>query len=283
MERLRELAGGTPALGKNAAVVGDPGDRRLVDRMRARLEAGYWPRVHCMLLVSLSAAAAFLTSVVLMLLRIDSLAIRYGAAAVAGYLTFLGLLRTWVRWKWSRVSFDGSGLDPGDVIGNVDLPLPSLPRGGVNFAGGGGRSGGGGASGVWDSAVKSVTPVKSGGGGGKGGGWGLDLDGDDLFWVIVALAAAFSGAIAIGYVIWIAPTLLAEAIVNGAVAGKVYHGLQKRDHQFWTEQTFKRTIVSGVIVIVCAVVAGYACNRIAPEARSIGGVWAHLHAGHAGE
>src|SRR5262249_17903381 len=139
------------------------------------------------------------------------------------------------------------------------------------FGGGGGRSGGGGGSGAWDSAAKS-----GGGGGGKGGGGGLDLDGDDLFWVIVVVVAAFGGAIAIGYVIWIAPTLLAEAIVNGAVAGKVYHGMQKRDHEFWTDQIFRRTIVSGVVVIVCAIVAGYALNRIAPEAHSIGGVLAHL-------
>jgi len=260
------------------AVVDGATETRLVERMRARLEAGYWPRVHCMLLVSLSAAAAFLTSVLLMVLQIRWMAVRYGVAAVAGYATFLFLLRTWVRWKWSRASFasdsDG-GIDPGDLIGNVDIPMPSLPHGAANFASGGGRSGGGGASGVWDSAVKSVSPAK-GGGGGKGGGWGLDLDGDDLFWVIVAVVAAFGGAVAIGYVIYIAPTLLAEAIVNGAVAGKVYHGMQKRDHEFWTEQIFKRTIVSGAIVIVCAVVAGYAFNRIAPEAVSIGGVWAHL-------
>jgi hypothetical protein len=120
-----------------------------------------------------------------------------------------------------------------------------------------------------------VTP-KSGGGGGKGGGGGLDLDGDDLFWLIVVVVAVCGGAIAIGYVIWIAPTLLAEAVVNGAVAGKVYHGMQKRDHEFWTEEIFKRTIFSGIVVIVCAILAGYAFNRIAPEAVSVGGVFAHL-------
>jgi hypothetical protein len=32
----------------------------LVERMRGRLEAGYWPRVHCLLLVGLASAAAFL-------------------------------------------------------------------------------------------------------------------------------------------------------------------------------------------------------------------------------
>src|SRR5213075_1822111 len=108
------------------------------------------------------------------------------------------------------------------------------------------------ASGSWGSAPNA--PVARSGGGGKSGGWSLDLDGDDLFWLIVALAAAFAGIVAIGYVIWIAPTLLAEAIVNGAVAGKVYHGLRKNDDEFWTSQMFKRTVASGLVVILCAIV-----------------------------
>jgi hypothetical protein len=244
--------------------------------MRARLESGYWPRVHCMFLVGLATAAAFVTSFVLMSLHVHWMAIRYGVAAVAGYGTFLLLLQAWVRWRWSRVQLNADGNDVIDAGSNLDIPIPSLSGGGSgpSFAGGGGRSGGGGASGAWDSPGQSASSVKIGGG--KGGGGGLDLDGDDLFWVIVAVVAAFGGAIAIGYVIWIAPTLLAEAVVDGAVAGKVYHGMQKQDHEFWTEEIFKRTIVSGLVVIVCAIVAGYAFNKIAPEAVSIGGVLAHL-------
>jgi hypothetical protein len=255
-----------------AVTAPDP-QKRLVDRMRSRLESGYWPRVHCLLIVSLSAAAAFLVSYALVRLHVRWMAVRYGVAALAGYLTFLFLLRAWVRWRWSRVQLNADGNDFVDgAVNNLDVPMPSFSGGGgggPSFAGGGGRSGGGGASGSWGASAPSS-------GGGKAGGGGLDLDGDDLFWIIVVVVAAFGGAIAIGYVIYIAPTLLAEAIVNGAVAGKVYHGMQKQDHEFWTEQIFKRTIVSGVAVIVCAIAAGYAFNRIAPEAVSIGGVLAHL-------
>jgi hypothetical protein len=260
-------------VGKPADVLTTDPQKRLVDRMRARLESGSWPRVHCMFIVGLSTAAAFLTSFVLMRLHVHWMAIRYGVAATVGYATFLLLLQTWVRWRWSRMQLNPSGDDIIDAGSNLNIPIPSFSGdggSGPSFAGGGGRSGGGGASGSWGSPATSASS-----GGGKGGG-GLDLDGDDLFWVIVAVVAAFGGAIAIGYVIWIAPTLLAEAVVNGAVAGKVYHGMQKKDHEFWTEEIFKRTIVSGLVVIVCAIVAGYAFNKIAPEAASIGGVLAHL-------
>jgi hypothetical protein len=245
--------------------------KKLVDRMRTRLERGYWPRVHCMLIVTVSTAAAFLTSFLLLVAQVHWMAVRYGAAALAGYATFLFLLHAWVRWKWSRAKLNADGSDVVDVVSDVpiDVALPDAP---VRFAGAGGRSGGGGASGSWGSPAQTAsTSVKS-------GGWGLDFDADDLFWVIVAAIAAFAGIAAIGYVIWIAPTLLAEAIVNGAIAGKVYHGMRKHEDDFWTSQIFRHTIVSGIVVILCAVVAGYAFNRIAPEARSIGGVWAHLSA-----
>jgi hypothetical protein len=250
--------------------------------MRSRLESGYWPRVHCMLLITVSTAAACLTSFLLLVLHVRWMAVRYGAAAVAGYATFLILLHAWVRWKWSHARLNADGSDVVDAAANIPIDVPlELPDAPLRFAGRGGRSGGGGASGSWGSGSKgSVSGGRKGGGPstGSGRGWGLDFDADDLFWVIVAAVAAFAGIVAIGYVIWIAPTLLAEAIVNGAIAGKVYHGLRKKEDDFWTSQIFRRTIVSGVVVILCAVVAGYAFNRIAPEARSIGGVWAHLQA-----
>jgi hypothetical protein len=246
--------------------------RTLVDRMRSRLQAGHWPRVHCMLIVTLATAAAFLTSFLLLAVNLQSMAVRYGAAALAGYATFLILLHAWVRWKWSRVRFNGDG-EVFDVASHlIDVPVHVVDSA-ARVGGGGGRSGGGGSSGGWGSGDKASV---SGGGGKGGAGWNLDFDADDLFWVIVAVVAAFAGIAAIGYVIWIAPTLLAELIVNGAIAGKVYHGMRKHEDSFWTSHIFRHTIVSGVVVVVCAILVGYAFNRIAPEARSIGGVWAHL-------
>jgi uncharacterized membrane protein len=247
----------------------------LVDRMRARLEAGYWPRVHCLLIVSLSSAAAFLLSATLLAVRVDSMAVRYGLAALGGYATFLVLLHGWVRWKWSRLVPDGDvdvGLLPGPG-------WPSSPRVSAPNLFSGGRSGGGGASmSVDGQGTSSVSVAPHGGaGGGKGGGFSLDLDGDDLFWLLVALAAAFAGFLAIAYVIYVAPTLLAEAAVNGAVAGRVYHGLQKRESQHWTTDIVRRTGVAAAILVISVSAAGYALRRVAPEARSIGGVWHHIH------
>ena len=246
----------------------------LVDRLRKRLEAREWTRVHVCLLVGLSAGVAFLASVAMLALHVHSMAWRYGIAALAGYGTFLLLLHGWVAWKRSQFMPD-TGLDLTDLPLPDDIPLPSL-RGGGNVAArafSGGRSGGAGASASFDSnTVSTVTSSTSK----SGGGFSLDLDGDDLFWLIVALVAAFAGAAAVAYVIYIAPTLMAEAAVNAAVAGKVYHGLRRRESPHWTRDMLRRTGIPAGILVASVAVAGYALQRVAPEARSIGGVWYHL-------
>jgi hypothetical protein len=248
----------------------NPAPERVVNRLRTRLENGYWPRLHCLLLITLAAAAAFLVSFVMLSLGAHSMAVRYGLAALCGYLCFVGLIRGWVRWKWSKMDFVADG-DPGigDAIVNMPIELPA--RGGHAGAQmfSGGRSGGGGASGSWGSSTRT-----SGSSGSSG--ISLDLDADDLIWLLVALAAALAGFAAVAYVIWIAPTLLAEVAVNAAVAGKVYHGMRKREPEHWTTNVLRRTAVAALVIVVSATVAGYALQRIAPEARSIGGVWAHL-------
>jgi hypothetical protein len=243
----------------------------IVARVRQRIEAGYWPRLHCLLLVALATAAAFLLSVLLLALGVHSMAARYGFAALGGYGCFVLLIRAWVRWKWSRMDFTSDGdFGISDVVADIPIQLPSR---GVTATGrlfSGGRSGGGGAAGSWGTPRAAVSS------GSSGSGISLDLDADDLVWVLVALLAAVAGFAAIAYVIWIAPALLADVAVNAAVAGKVYHGMRKREPHHWTTDVFRRTALAALVIVASATAAGYAFQRIAPDARSIGGVWQHL-------
>jgi hypothetical protein len=203
------------------------------------------------------------------------MAVRYGLSAVAGYGVFLLLIGGWIRWKSSRLVEDTADAVI-DAVDLADLPMPRLPRdGGPGDIFRGGQSGGGGAVAPFDGPARQVSPavrLSSP----SGGGLSLDFDADDLIWVIVALAAAFAGIVAVGYVVYVAPTLLAEAAVNAAVAGKVYQGMKRHDTTHWTAHVIRHTLVSAIVVILSAVAAGYALQRIAPEAQSIGGVWQHM-------
>ena len=239
-----------------------------IQRMQAHLETHGWPRLNCALMVALATCAAFLSSVLLLGAGMQSMALRYGAAALIGYLTFVLLIRGWVLWKRRQLSLEPD-VKLVDVLSNVDVPIPRSSGGGAEppmFSGG--RSGGGGSSVSYGSAA---SPGRT-----SGGGISLDLDADDLVWLLIALAAAFAGAAAIAYVIYLAPVLLAEAIVDVLIAGGIYRRLRRHDSEYWTWHVLKRTAVPAAVVIVSAVVAGYALQRIAPEARSIGAVWASL-------
>ena len=223
------------------------------------------------------------------------MAVRYAAAATAGYVVFLLLIRAWVLWKARQVSSpvsdapvarahagSGGGVDLGD-IGDLHMGLPTRGGSGAGQtaidAFGGGRSGGAGASMfVGPPPAPPVTAASVGGRHSSGGGWApdLDIDGDDLFWLIVALLAVFAGLIAIVYIVWTAPAFLGEAALNAAVAGKVYQGMRRRPSTHWTSDQLGRTILPATIVIVTAALAGYALHRAAPHAVSIGGVVDHF-------
>jgi hypothetical protein len=283
----------------------------VADRIRAHLDSRSWQRFHCALIVTVAGATAFVTSRLLLRLSLRSMSWRYALAALAGYGTFLLMIRLWVVWKASRLDSGDSG-DSGDRPGgddgySRDAPVArvrgrrrrgsidvdgmfdgdiSLPTRGAGRAAQaavdafrGGQSGGGGASMSFEGPQVphvSVANVSGHGGGGKGGGFSLDIDGDDLFWLIVALVAACAGIAAVSYVVWVAPSFLGDAAVNAAVAGKVYHGMQRRDSSHWTQDQFRRTVLPALIVVASAGAAGYAFRHLAPDAATIGAVWNHL-------
>lgn len=118
---------------------------QLVAEIRDRLTRFGAPRLQLLLIVVLAGTAAFLASVAGLRLGVTSMAVRYPVATVAGYLTFIALLRAWIAWQ--RRSCPDSDLDQGLL--DVDLDVPRFGRpggsGDARFYAGG-RSGGGGAA-----------------------------------------------------------------------------------------------------------------------------------------
>ena len=142
--------------------------------------------------------------------------------------------------------------------------------------------GGGGAGGSWGQTVSTITstktsvstirPVKSSG----SSGFSFDLDLDDGWWVLLAIVALLGAAIAALYVVYIAPALLAEILLDGVLLAGLYERVKSIEHQHWLRSALRRTAVPAVIIVVFFAIAGYAMQRAAPEAHSIGEVWKHI-------
>jgi hypothetical protein len=74
------------------------------------------------------------------------------------------------------------------------------------------------------------------------------------------------------YVISVAPVLLAEVALDAAIVSTLYRRLHKQDMSHWAVTVVRRTWVPALLLLACAAVGGYALQRAAPEADSIGGV-----------
>ena len=180
----------------------------LVGDMRRRIAAGY-PRLVICLILALSGVVAFQFSVLALLSGLVNMAVRYFLAALIGYATFLLLIRVWIALHRYRHSVD---VDPG-IAGDAS----SLSGATDGF--GGGSSGGGGASANW---------------GGAEGGAGIDVaDADEAWPVVVAAVVLLSGALAILYVVYSAPVLLAEVALDAALISGLYRRLRKQDARHW--------------------------------------------------
>jgi hypothetical protein len=222
----------------------------IVREVQRRLEAQGFPRLAVLVILGVSGLAAFLSSVTMVALGLDVMAIRYFTATLAGYLTFLLLIRAWVSWRLRDPGFD------------VDLPdlTSSSPTSSSPGPFAGGRSGGGGGGVKWDA---SSSPAPS-----KGGGFDLGLD--DAWPLVLAAVCALGGVIALGYVVYAAPVLLAEVALDAALVTSLYRRLRREDARYWLGSAIRRTWMPAV---TAAAFLALALQWAVPDANSIGDVW----------
>ncbi len=242
----------------------------LVQELHDRLDREGFPRLTVALIVSLAGAAAFLASFLLLAAGVDSMGLRYAAAAAAGYLAFILLIGGWVALRRGWHADDATPLDV------LDASLDLTTRGGRSassrtFAGG--RSGGAGSGGDWDP-VEAVHPGSRPFAGGTGAADGLagGIDLDELWWVAAAAALALAALVAIGFVVYSAPLLLAEVALDAAIFAPVYRRLRREEAGSWAGAVLRKTGVPALVVVVFVSGAGFALQAAVPEARSIGGV-----------
>jgi hypothetical protein len=224
------------------------------------------------LILSLTAFAGFLTSFVLLHAGMLSMGWRYPLAISVAYGVFLFLLGMWLRLQRDGPYIDLSGLD----LGNIDFTshTSSCPVDNSHF-GGGDDFYGGGAGGSWGQNVTTKSAPR---GGSSADGF-LSLDLDDGWLIVLAIVALAGALIATLYVVYIAPALLAELLVDGALVAGLYKRIKPSEQRHWLRGAMRQTVVPALSVILFFAVAGFALQKAIPGAHTMGEAW-QMHQRH---
>lgn len=245
-----------------------------IESLKRRLLRKSYPRLHASLILFLTGSAGFLASFALLRLGVSSMWLRYPLAIAVAYGVFLLLLRVWL-WL-SRPPDVGFDL----IEDTLEVSFDVAESGDAGF-GGGGDFAGAGAGGSWGETVSTVTSTrsvtsvvatKSSG----SSGFSFDLDLDDAWFLIIVVVVLAIAASAALYIVYIAPALLAEILLDGVLMAGLYKRVKTIDHRHWLRAALRQTALPAVIVAVVFSVAGFAMQKAAPEARSIGEVWRYV-------
>jgi hypothetical protein len=240
-----------------------------------------------MVLVLCTAAFGFLASYLLLHAGVTAMAVRYPLAVGLAYLVFLGRVALWLRRHRLRtrvrqrerggvdVDLDVFHVPVGQLWSGSAAPEPDF----AGFGGGGGFSGGGGGTSWGDgpASLSHFTDAGSAHGGSAGGGidFGLDLD-EGALWLI---PVAIIGAVALGvvvYVVYLAPALFAELLLDAGLAAGLYRRLMRTERRPWLRTAVRSTIVPACFVAALLGIAGAIMQGVYPDAVSIGPVVKHL-------
>lgn len=249
----------------------------LVARMRARLERKSFPRLQMLLLVSLTGAAGFLASFTLLHLGLSTMAPRYLLALGFAYIAFLGFL-----WLWLRTRADDY-VDIPDLSGFSSTGSDSFEI--PHFSGGGGSGGGGGASGSFDVDTSGTgAEMASHSARGAMNTAANVVSGADEFAVPLLIVFAIIAFVTILILssLWIvygAPVLFAELLVDSLLAAGLYRRLRGLEAQHWLSTAIKRTAWPFVLTAITVSLIGWGMQTYAPEARSIGEVLKYARGG----
>lgn len=233
-----------------------------VQQLRARLEIGSWPRLQMMMLVALTGAAGFITSFVLLALGLHRMGLRYLLACCVAYLCFLALLWIWLRWRGS------DGID----VWNEPTDRAETPHADTDWTGHGGSSGGGGASADFDTPaspapVAADTQCVSA----PTSGSDFELPDMDVEAVPLLLALLVIGLVLSSlFVVWTAPALFAELLLDGVLAAGLYRRLRHIETRHWLQTAVRKTAWPFVLTTALLAATGFGIQAAAPQAKSIG-------------
>jgi len=231
-----------------------PSREDLVKRTRKRLLRRGLPRLQMFGLLVLTGATGFLSSFVLLKSGVDSMTLRYPVAVALAYGAFLLLLRIWLHLQREGgpevTDVIDLGVDSLETVGSFGPDHGGLPADGAKFHGGGSGE-------DWGFDL----------------GFDFDLEGAGLLVLLAVLLIAVSALGAALWVLWIAPGLLAEVLVDGLIMTALYRRLRQPQPTWWLTSAVSRTCVPALIVAVFLSFAGGLLHHAVPGAHSLGVAW----------
>lgn len=242
---------------------------RIVEGIRRELERRGYPRLQMLLLVSLTGGAGFVASYALLHAGLETLSWRYGLAVAIAYVFFLLLL-----WLWLRTGPE----DYEDMDDVLEAVVDAVPARSGGYKGGGGEFRGAGASGHWDdsgsdSLVELPELPDMPGAGDLADADELAIPLGILLFVVTVVLTVLVASVSIVYS---APALFAELLLDGVLAATLYRRLRRLDTRHWLRSAIRRTLVPFAVTALLMMATGWALSAYAPAARSLGEVLATL-------
>lgn len=245
---------------------------REIQKVRSDLERDSFPRLQMLLLVSLTGTSGFVASYILLHAGFVEMWLRYLAAFGVAYLMFLVLL-----WLWLRTRAEDYNNLP-DMSGS---PTSDSGSSGTYFSGKGGDFGGGGASSSIDAPPEHISVIGDSGSS-IGDALSTVAEAEEFAIAIVVLALAAAMIFSSLYMIYSAPTLFAELLVDGVLSMKLYRRLRGLEAQHWLETALRRTALPFALTAVVVSASGWAMALYAPNAHSIADVISYSKQGSIG-
>lgn len=240
-----------------------------VQRVRSQLETFGFPRLHMFVLVALTGMAGFMASALFLSGGMLTMWSRYLAAFGIAYVAFLCLL-----WLWLRTRAEDWSDFP-----DISTTLPDLPQSHGQAHGivvRHGDFGGGGASASFDS---TSLDVPSDGAPTEAVGKALSAAGQAEEMAIPLVVAVLFATLLLSslFLVWSAPALFAELVVDGALSASLYRRLRGLQTRHWIATAIRRT--AWPFAVTALIVAGlsWGMAQYAPGAHSIGEVVAYAN------
>lgn len=236
-----------------------------IRRVRGDLERDSFPRLQMFLLVTLTGASGFVASYLFLRAGLVEMWFRYLASFGVAYLMFLVLL-----WLWLSTRAE----DYADIPDISGSPSSGSSSSGTCYSGKGGEFDGGGASGSFDAPSDSF-PVIGDSGGSVGDALGSVAEAEEFAIPLVILVLIGAMVFSSLFMVYSAPALFAELLVDGVLSASLYRRLRGLETRHWLETALRRTALPFALTAVIVSASGWAMTLYAPDAHSIGGVISH--------